>query len=128
MLDQMNKFIIGFVAVLISNIAYANNSKIGRFSTVTESECNWEIILGPEGKGEFLQICRLEDGSGIDHADKQSITWSHYGDIITITFADGKENFEYRASLPCSSFGSNGATNGLVGKGRRFWKAPISCK
>ena len=123
----MNKFLFGIVPVLFASNA-AGQTFIGHFSTVTESECNYEIILSSSGQGEFLETCRREDGSGVDDIEKQNITWIHKNDVITATIGGSEQHFEYVVSLSCSSFGSKGASDGLVGYGMQFWRAPIKCK
>ena len=124
----MNRYFLVIVFGLLGSNAFSAEKFIGIFSTVTESECNYEIVLVSGGEGTFSESCRREDGSHMDDIEKQDITWRHSGYDITATITGSDEHFEYKVSLPCNSFGSNGATDGMVGYGMEFWRSPIKCK
>jgi hypothetical protein len=116
------------ITILVSFNLGAGESYVGSYSTVSESECNYELVLLENEKGDFTFTCRREDGSHIDDKETKTITWQSKGNDI-IVLIDGKsELFNYKPSLACISFGQKGTEVGLVGYGTEFWKQPIKCK
>ena len=113
-----------FVAFNVS----ANGSYVGSYSTVSESECNYELVLLESGKGDFTLTCRREDGSHIDDKETQTVAWKSTGNKITVVIDGKPEVFIYKPSLSCKSFGQKGSEIGLVGYGTEFWKLPRKCK
>jgi hypothetical protein len=124
----MSNYFIAVVLILSTSNAVAVEPFIGHYSTVTESECNYEIVFLPNDIGIFLATCRREDGSHIDDIQKQNFTWKRNGDTVTASIDGGDRYFEYKSSLSCGSFGNKGATEGLEGYGMQFWRVPIKCE
>lgn len=114
--------------ILVSFNVDADTSYVGSYSTVSESECNYELALLENGKGNFMLTCRREDGSHIDDKEIQTVTWQSKGNNITVLIDSKPEPFIYMPSLSCKSFGEKGSGIGFVGYGTEFWKLPIKCK
>ena len=113
--------------MLFPCVTLASQSFIGHFTTVTESECNSEIILLSNGTGTFIDTCRREDGSHIDDVEKYNITWNEQGNGFITKIKGNQETFIYKEALSCKDFGSTGSANGLVGYSTHFWRSPIKC-
>lgn len=124
----MKKYLILFALLFSSSYALAGAPFLGHFTTVTESQCNNEIVLLINGFGTFIDTCRGKDGSHVDDVEKFGITWKQRGNVIIVTIKGSKEKFEYIDALSCSDFGAKGSTNGLVSYGIHFWRYPIKCK
>jgi len=124
----MSKFFILIVSILYVSNVIALEPFIGHFSTVTESACNYEIEFALDNQGIFKQTCRREDGSHIDDVKEQNLIWSLKDNVVSTTINGSDEHFEYIDSLSCSSFGSKGASDGLLGFSMQFWRVPIRCK
>ena len=116
------------IILLTSLNVGANVKYIGTYSTVSESECNYDLSLIKNGNGQFVFSCRREEGSHIDDKETQEIKWQATGNKITIQIDGNPEIFIYKPSLPCNSFGQKGSNTGLVGYGTEFWREPIVCK
>lgn len=117
-------------ALLFSGLnASASENIIGKYETVTESECNFALTLASKGRGNFVQTCRREDGSHIDDIEKRKITWTVKGDVITVKgISKSPEKFTIHPSLSCEVFGGKGSSFGVHGYKNDFWKAPSACK
>ena len=101
---------------------------MGKFSTVSESECNIEITISANGKGIFSESCRREDGSHIDDVETFNISWKLINNEFIANIKGSEEKFIYHSNLPCKNFGEGGTSNGLIGYGTYFWREPIKCK
>ena len=114
-------------ALAISNFVFSSQTIHGEFSTVSESECNSEIHFFKNGKGIFLESCRIEDGTNVD-IDKHDISWLINENKLTVKINGINEPFTYHNKLSCIDFGEKGNANGLVGFDLHFWRKPIKCK
>jgi hypothetical protein len=117
-------------ALLFSGLhASASENIIGKYETVTESECNFALTLASKGRGNFVQTCRREDGSHKDDIKKRKITWTVKGEVITVKgISKSPEEFTIHPSLSCEVFGGKGSSFGVHGYKNDFWKAPSVCK
>ncbi len=100
----------------------------GSYTTVTESECNEEIVLLPDALGKIINTCRLEDGSHKDEVKETDISWVVEGTVITVASGLESLTFSIDDSLSCADFGGTGHSPGIVGRGTFYWKRPISCR
>jgi hypothetical protein len=102
----------------------------GKYETVTESECNFTLVLRAKGHGSFIKSCRLEDGSHKDVLDKRKVKWKVHGSLVKVTGLDVPSGiFTIHQSLSCQSIGGTGSAFGLRGyEGNEFWKSPRKCK
>ncbi len=114
----------------LSTYSVAGEQIKGKYETVTESECNFTLVLGAIGHGSFTQSCRREDGSHKDLVEQKPIRWKAQGNSVTVTGLDAAtEVFTVHRSLSCQSFGSTGSAFGLRGyQNLAFWKSPRRCK
>jgi len=111
---------------------------LGVYSSVTESECNMDIVLNPAGTGKAIQICRLEDGSQEDVTEETSFRWAIKGSSIFLYYSNTEIELAYDSSLFCEIIELKGVASGLVlktkgnnifeGYGDRFWKDRQECK
>ena len=124
----MPKLLLSILITLLPTLSVADLPLTGRYTTVSESECNYELILDRNGTGKFIDTCRREDGSHIDDIKTFPLTWQRQNNKLTIVFNKKTEFFTYHDKLPCHPFGEKGAGKGLVGYGTRFWKTPIDCQ
>jgi hypothetical protein len=102
----------------------------GKYQTVTESQCNFTLVLGANGHGTFTESCRREDGSHNDDLEMRKITWKVQGNVVTVIgLGLPTEVFTIHQSLSCQSFGGTGSAFGLRGYGsQEFWKVPRKCR
>jgi hypothetical protein len=118
-------------ALLFSGLnASASENIIGKYETVTESDCNFSLTLSAKGRGNFVQICsREEEESNKFDIEKRKITWTVKGDVITVKgISKSPEKFTIHPSLSCEVFGGKGSSFGVHGYKNDFWKAPSACK
>lgn len=123
----MKSFLL-IIVFCISNPVMSSQKILGKFSTVSESQCDSEIHLFKNGKGIFLEYCRREDASHIDDVIKQKISWLMSKNKLTVKINGINELFTYHDKLSCVDFGEQGNANGLIGFDYHFWRTPIICK
>ena len=122
------KKILFILLLITSNFAFSNQEIFGKFSTVSESECNSEIHFMENSTGVFLESCLKKDGTYKDDIHRTIISW-HIEDKKIIVKINGiNETFTYDDKLSCEHFGKDGNANGLVGFDLFFWRKPIKCK
>jgi hypothetical protein len=61
-----NRIVLVSALFLSSAYSIAGERLYGKYETITESECNFTLILNAKGHGSFTKSCRLEDGSHQD--------------------------------------------------------------
>jgi len=108
--------------------AFSNPEILGKFSTVSETECNSEIHFQKNAKGVFLESCRRRDGTYKDDIHRTIISWHIKDKKIIVNINGINETFTYDDKLSCAYFGKDGNANGLVGFDLFFWRKPITCK
>jgi hypothetical protein len=126
----VRRIFLASVLFLSSTHSNAEERINGKYETVTESECNFTLILRAKGHGSFAKSCRLEDGSHKDVMEKRIVTWKSHGNSVTVSGLDLPNGvFTIHKSLSCQSFGGTGSAFGLRGYGsHEFWKSPRKCK
>ena len=106
----------------------AEDSFIGAYSLITESDCYAEIEFFADGKGEFRDICSAEGVSAKLSVVKTDFSWQQQTGEVIVNFPDSKKTFVYRANLPCENFGYTGNSPGLVSEGMNYFRVPLDCK
>ena len=122
------KSLLIIIIFSLSNPVFSFQKILGKFSTVSESQCNSEIHLFKNGKGIFVESCRREDSPDINAVDKHEISWQMNKNKLNIKINGINESFTYHNKLSCIDFGEKGSANGLVGFDFHFWRKPIKCK
>ncbi len=122
------KPILLFIIFTISTPVFSAQNIIGKFSTVSESECNSEIHFLKNGEGVFIDACHREDGSLIGDIKKSTISWQIKNKELIVKIHGISETVTCHDKLSCVYFGENGHSNSLVGFDLYFWKTPIKCK
>lgn len=122
------KSLLIIIIFSLSNPVFSSQTILGKFSTVSESQCNSEIHLFKNGAGFFVESCRRDDDSHFDEVAKQEISWLMNKNKLTININGINESFTYHNKLSCIDFGEKGSANGLVGFDFHFWRKPIKCK
>lgn len=125
---KIMKIVFLIMLFAISNPAFSSQKIIGKFTTVSESECNSEIHFLKNGAGVFIDSCRRDDGSYFGNIYKDKISWQINDDTLIVKINGINEVFTYHNALSCIYFGEHGSTGGLVGFDLYFWKKPIKCK
>jgi hypothetical protein len=136
----MKKLII-FIALAMFLTFDGNLSALtlsGKYLTITESDCDMELLLDEHGKGKAVQACRLEDGSHRDDTNETRVTWKQEDNKVIITSLKEEYVFIYKPEASCEEFGSNGYSAALVletrgnhlfsGYNSSYWKVPGNCK
>ena len=100
----------------------------GSYTTVSESECNEEIVFLSDATGKIINTCRLEDGSHKDEVKEVNVTWVLEGELISVHAGSELLTFSIVDSLSCSPFGRAGSSPSIIGHGKSYWKSPISCQ
>lgn len=128
--------IITFLLIIIESCTIANKSNdqryLGTYSSVTESECNMEIVLNSAGQGKAIQTCRLEDGTHKDVKEETPFKWKIITTSIFINYSNKEIELVYDQSLSTHIYGGTKPLPGLVlktkgnnifgGYGDKFWK------
>jgi len=125
-----SRLMVAALLLLVGNPSFAGKRIEGRYETITESSCNYTLLLKARGSGTFIESCRREDGSHIDDVEKRKITWTSDGNTLTV-FGLGLpyEVFSIHQFLSCEITGDQGGSFGVRGYGsKEFWKAPRKCK
>ena len=100
----------------------------GTYSTVSEADCDSELLLRIDGTGNHSTTCSPESSSGSYETERVNISWQIQGYLVTVHMNSKSYVLTYNSSLPCSSFGKEGAGPGLVGLGSKYWRTPLECK
>jgi len=122
------KLVFFIILITISNSSFSSQIVPGIYTTVNQSECSSEIHFFKNGKGEFIDSCRDEDGSIFGKVYKDNISWSLKNYKVFVRINGILETFTYHNELSCAHFGGKGVANGLEGFGYYFWRMPVKCK
>lgn len=102
---------------------------IGVYGTVSESECNIEIVLKNDGVGTWAEVCRVEARDHSDLRVEVDIAWSSTEYAVFIVKSGMTTEYRKKLDLSCAEFGGSGASRGLIGPGGvGYWKAPRLCR
>ena len=140
-MSRMNMRAVLLIGTLTTSVASmdragARHEYVGTCGSVTESECNIELILRENQEAQIVETCRLENGTHEDASETTQGTWSIEGDQLTVAYDNQKDVLEYDPELSYRDFGSQGGGPGLkllepVGSGSRIlgfghlWKRPL---
>jgi hypothetical protein len=120
-----------FFCLVLLTAAYelaADDSFLGTYSLVTESDCYAEIEFFANGKGEFRDICSTEGATARLSTTKTEFSWQEQAGRIIVKLPDSKKTFVYRADLPCEDFGYPGNSPGFVSGEMSYFRVPLDCK
>jgi hypothetical protein len=130
--------LISCLLLLILSTVLSALTLSGQYSTLTESDCNMDLVLQEDGRGKATQICRLEDGSHRDAINETLIKWKHKDDKIIIDTPAEKIVFIYKSSVSCEEYGAKGHSAALIleskgnnlfsGYNSSYWKVPSNCR
>jgi hypothetical protein len=137
----MMKILIALISCLLTLVLSTPLSALtltGKYFTVTESDCNMELLLGEDGLGKAIQTCRLEDGSHRNATNATLIKWKQENDNVIVTTLREENIFTYKPSVSCEEYGAKGYSAALIletkgnhlfsGYNSSYWKVPSNCK
>ncbi len=116
----------------ISNLGISQELIIGKYSTVSESEWNYQIFLKKSGQYELYYSRDIDSGCDklVESEWVSCGVWKITGNIISITNTKGETTMlQYLKQHSFEEFGSLGYSQGLIGlskdlKDISFWKFP----
>ncbi len=128
-MGSLTRSVVLLVGVLLTNgqcqkaQVPVEDKLVGRYASVTESDCNVLLKLQSGHKAEIVQTCSLEDFSHRVVSNTTLATWSLNGNRLTLEYEKTKDVLEYVASLSYKDFGDAGSGPGLC-PARRQVNAP----
>jgi len=109
---------------------------VGVYNSFTESDCNLNISLQPNGNGVVTEFCVDEEGDNKLSEDKFVINWSVTDKGLLLINEKIETLFLYSSDLPCEAPVGFGATSGIFTTDQGgifsvwnyFFKSPMNCK
>lgn len=141
-MGSLTRSVVLLVGVLLTNgqcqkaQVPVEDKLVGRYASVTESDCNVLLKLQSGHKAEIVQTCSLEDFSHRVVSNTTLATWSLNGNRLTLEYEKTKDVLEYVASLSYKDFGDAGSGPGLklirpissdsrLGSYGHLWRRPL---